>query len=85
MKKWIHFGLTSNDINDNAYRLIMKDSLKEIIVPEINNIVITLQTIAKKYIKLPMLARTHGQPAVPTTFGKEIAVFSSRIKKNLFC
>ncbi len=83
MKKWIHFGLTSNDINDNAYRLIMKDSLKEIIVPEINNIVITLQTIAKKYIKLPMLARTHGQPAVPTTFGKEIAVFSSRIKKEL--
>ncbi len=79
---WIHLGLTSNDINDNAYRLMIKDSLKGIIVPEINRLVITLQSIAKKYIKLPMLARTHGQPAVPTTFGKEIAVFSSRIKKE---
>ncbi|PIZ50224.1 adenylosuccinate lyase [Candidatus Woesebacteria bacterium CG_4_10_14_0_2_um_filter_39_14] len=80
---WIHFGLTSNDINDNVYRLMIKDALGEIIVPEINRLVITLQSIAKKYIKLPMLGRTHGQPAIPTTFGKEMAVFSTRIEKEL--
>lgn len=83
LENWIHFGLTSNDINDNAYRLMIKGTLGEIIIPEINNLVIILDSITKKYLKLPMLARTHGQAAVPTTFGKEIAVFSLRIKKEL--
>ncbi len=83
MKNWIHFGLTSYDINDNAYRLMIKAAGEEIIVPEINGLVIILESIARKYIKLPMLGRTHGQSAIPTTFGKEIAVFSSRIKKEL--
>jgi len=83
LANWIHFGLTSNDTNDNAYRLMIKGALGEIIVPEINGLVIILDSIAGKYIKLPMLARTHGQAAVPTTFGKEIAVFSSRLKKEL--
>lgn len=80
---WIHFGLTSNDINDNAYRLMIKDSLNEVILPEINNLIKILGSIVNKYIKLPILGRTHGQPAVPTTFGKEMAVFSTRIEKEL--
>lgn len=83
MVNWIHFGLTSYDINDNAYRLMIKDSLREVIVPEIEKLIMLPESIAKKYIKLPMLGRTHGQPAVPTTFGKEMAVFSTRIEKEL--
>lgn len=79
---WIHFGLTSYDINDNAYRLLLLRALKKIIIPEIKNILSILNSLSNKYSKLPMLARTHGQPAVPTTFGKELNVFASRISKE---
>jgi len=81
--QWIHFGLTSNDIVDNAYRLMIKNALSEILIPEIQNLLTILNTIAHKHAGLPMLGRTHGQPAVPTTFGKEMAVFSTRIEKEL--
>lgn len=79
---WIHFGLTSNDIIDNAYRILVKDSLDGVLIPKIGNLVSSLDKLARKHIALPILGRTHGQPAVPTTFGKEIAVFSARIKKE---
>ena len=80
---WIHFGLTSTDINDNAYRLMVLDAVKNVLIPEIADLVSSLKKLTTDYKRLPMLARTHGQPALPTTFGKEMAVFSERIEKEL--
>lgn len=80
---WIHFGLTSYDINDNAYRLMIKDSLHVVLLPQMRATVKFLNSISKQYMKLSMLGRTHGQPAVPTTFGKELQVFVSRLKKEI--
>lgn len=79
----LHFGLTSYDINDNAYRLMVKRALTKILIPNIKQVIDNLNEIGKKNIKLPILGRTHGQGAVPTTFGKEIAVFSVRLQKQL--
>ena len=81
--QWIHFGLTSNDIVDNSYRTLVLEALNKIIIPEIENLQHLIDGLAKTYLTLPMLGRTHGQPAVPTTFGKEMAVFSARISKEL--
>lgn len=83
LSQWIHFGLTSNDIVDNAYRTLILEALKKIIVPEVDDLQSSIDGLSKSYLKLPMLGRTHGQPAIPTTFGKEMAVFSTRIKKEL--
>ena len=81
--QWIHFGLTSNDIIDNLYRILILEALNKIIIPEIESLQLFINNLAKTYLKLPMLGRTHGQPAVPTTFGKEMFVFSTRIDKEL--
>lgn len=79
--EWVHFALTSEDTNNIAYALILSRSLEMVMIPEINKIIISLNEIAKKYKALPMLARTHGQSASPTTFGKEMKVFSVRLEK----
>lgn len=81
--QWVHFGLTSYDIVENSYRMSIKKALKKIIVPEITSLSSLINQIAKRYLNLPMLGRTHGQPAVPTTLGKELAVFSERLHKEL--
>jgi adenylosuccinate lyase len=81
--EWIHFGLTSYDINTPARGMMLGDALERVMLPEIDLIIKNLESISKKYKNLPMLARTHGQPASPTTFGKEMAVFAGRIKKQL--
>jgi adenylosuccinate lyase len=81
--EWVHFALTSEDTNNIAYALMISDSLEQVIVPEIRKIVKELRALASKHKALPMLARTHGQSASPTTFGKEMAVFVSRIEKIL--
>ncbi|MEK7471334.1 MAG: adenylosuccinate lyase [Patescibacteria group bacterium] len=81
--EWVHFALTSEDTNNLAYALILSDSLDQVIIPEINKIISELNGLAKKYKNLPMLARTHGQPASPTTFGKEMRVFGARIEKRV--
>jgi len=81
--QWLHFGLTSNDIVDNTYRILILEALKKVIIPEIEGLQSLIINLAKTFRKLPMLGRTHGQPAVPTTFGKEMAVFSTRIEKEL--
>ncbi len=78
--EWIHFGLTSEDVNNIAYSLMLRDALNKTILPEINSIVQTIELLSKKYARLPMLARTHGQSASPTTFGKEMKNFTSRLK-----
>lgn len=81
--EWVHFALTSEDTNNISYALILSDSLEKVMIPEINKIVFELNTLAKKYKDLPMLARTHGQPASPTTFGKEMKVFVARLEKQI--
>lgn len=81
--EWIHFGLTSEDTNNIAYALMLSDSLEQVMKPAISQIVKELNALAKKYKDLPMLARTHGQSASPTTFGKEMRVFTARIEKQL--
>lgn len=75
----VHFGLTSEDINNLSYSLMLKDSLLEIIFPSIKNILIKLIEVSEKFAYIPMLARTHGQAASPTTLGKEMAVFLNRL------
>lgn len=80
--EWVHFALTSEDTNNIAYALMLSDSLGQVLIPKIEKIISELNTLAKKYQNLPMLARTHGQPASPTTFGKEMRVFTERLKQH---
>ncbi|MCF7833938.1 MAG: adenylosuccinate lyase [Candidatus Pacebacteria bacterium] len=81
--EWIHFALTSEDTNNLAYSLLLSDSLDKVIKPKLEEVKKQLDLLAQKHKSLPMLARTHGQPASPTTFGKEIKVFSVRLEKKL--
>ncbi len=79
----IHFALTSEDINNNAYSLMVKEGFNQILFPRIIDIYDYLYELSRKYKDYPMLARTHGQPASPTTFGKEILVYVNRIKEEI--
>jgi len=81
--EWVHFATTSEDTNNIAYALMLSDSLDSVMIPEIKKIISELNALAKKYANLPMLARTHGQSASPTTFGKEMKVFVARLEKRL--
>lgn len=81
LHQWIHFGLTSEDVNNIAQALALKESRDKVLLPALDNLISSLLEFAKKYRALPMLAKTHGQPAVPTTLGKEIAVYISRLRK----
>ncbi|MEY7851603.1 adenylosuccinate lyase [Natrarchaeobius sp. A-rgal3] len=76
---WIHFGLTSEDVNNLAHRLLVRDAVDEVLLPALYDVQDALAEMAREYRDLPMLARTHGQPATPTTFGKEMAVYASRL------
>mgnify|MGYP001223628276 CR=1 FL=1 len=82
-KEFIHFGLTSQDINNTAIPLMIKNSISDIIVPSYKELSNKLRALSKKTKNIPMVARTHGQVATPTTFGKEIQVFEERIKNQL--
>jgi len=82
-KEFIHFGLTSQDINNTAIPLSIKDAFEEVYVPELNNLVQKLESLSNDWKAIPMLAKTHGQPASPTRLGKEIYVFSERIKQQI--
>lgn len=81
--EFIHFGLTSQDINNTSIPLSLKDALNNVYYPMLEEVVDTLKAYAKKWIDIPLLARTHGQPASPTTLGKEFYVFVERIKIQL--
>jgi len=81
LHQWIHFGLTSEDVNNIAQAVALKDSRNKTLLPALSDIISSLTEFAKKHRALPMLARTHGQPAVPTTLGKEIAVYLARLVK----
>jgi len=80
---WIHFGLTSEDVNNLAHRLLVKPAVEDVLVPELRAVRDRLGGFAHDYGDLPMLARTHGQPATPTTFGKEMAVYAARLGKAI--
>ncbi|MBP9839599.1 MAG: adenylosuccinate lyase [Candidatus Pacebacteria bacterium] len=81
--EWVHFATTSEDTNNIAYALMLSDSLEKVIIPEIKKISNSLDDLARRYSNLPMLSRTHGQSASPTTFGKEIKVFVARLEKRI--
>ena len=80
---WIHFGLTSEDVNNLAHRLLAKPAVEEVLVPSLREVRDDLVAMAREHRDVPMLARTHGQPATPTTFGKELAVFAARLGRAL--
>lgn len=75
----LHFAITSEDINNLAYRLMLRGGLNEVVWPSLIEVLTSLNSLSEKYLSLPMLARTHGQAAIPTTFGKELTVFSARL------
>lgn len=79
----IHFGLTSEDVNNLAYGIMLSKALNQEIIPSLQTVYLALVDLALKYKNLPMLSRTHGQPASPTTLGKEIAVFASRLERQI--
>ena len=82
-KEFIHFGLTSQDINNTSVPLSIKEALDEVFVPQVRELVALLDEYAETWAEVPMLAKTHGQPASPTRLGKEIRVFSYRLQKQL--
>jgi adenylosuccinate lyase len=78
-KEFIHFGLTSQDINNTAVPLSVKDYLSEIYIPSVKDIIKQIDDLSKSFKSIPMLAHTHGQPASPTNLGKELMVFIERL------
>ncbi len=81
--EFIHFGLTSQDINNTAIPLLLDEALEAEIIPQYREVYVKLQQLAERWKAIPMLARTHGQPASPTRLGKELMVFVERIEKQL--
>ena len=82
-KEFIHFGLTSQDINNTSVPLSLKEALEYIYYPQVEELIVQLETYAAEWQSIPMLAKTHGQPASPTRLGKEIRVFSYRLRRQL--
>ena len=82
-KEFIHFGLTSQDINNTSVPLSLKEAVLEQYLPQLESVVAKLQELATEWADIPLLARTHGQPASPTRMGKEIEVFIARINRQV--
>lgn len=82
-KEFIHFGLTSQDINNTATPLLLKESLYDVYYPQMEELIDQLQQYAEEWRNVPMLAKTHGQPASPTRLGKEIMVYAYRLTEQL--
>ena len=82
-KEFIHFGLTSQDINNTSVPLSVKEALADVFYPQVEELIAQLQTYADEWKDVPMLAKTHGQPASPTRLGKEIMVFVYRLTEQL--
>lgn len=83
VKEWVHFGLTSQDVNNTANPLLLKDALEGVYYPQLEKIIAMLWAQSEAWAAIPMLARTHGQPASPTTLGREWAVFAERLEGQL--
>ena len=84
ISEFFHFACTSEDINNLSYALMLKDARNEVIVPLFKKIIAAIQAMANKYQDIPMLARTHGQPASPTTMGKEMRNVVARLERQLY-
>lgn len=82
-KEFIHFGLTSQDINNTAIPLSTKEAYEKVYLPSLMNVVAKLKELSVEWANIPMLARTHGQPASPTRLGKEILVFVERLEEQM--
>ena len=82
-KEFIHFGLTSQDINNTATPMMWQEALQEVYIPELEKLIARLASLAAEWADIPMLARTHGQPASPTRLGKEVMVFAYRLTNQL--
>ncbi len=82
-KEFVHFGLTSQDINNTSVPLSVKDALAEVYCPAIEELIAQLREYAEEWCEVPMLAKTHGQPASPTRLGKEVMVFVYRLEEQL--
>ncbi len=82
-KEFIHFGLTSQDINNTSVPLSVKEALENVFYPQVEELTALLESYAEEWKDVPMLAKTHGQPASPTRLGKEVMVFAYRLKEQL--
>jgi adenylosuccinate lyase len=80
-KEFIHFGLTSYDINSPTVNMMLSGAMQDVVLPELDTLIVTMDSMSKSFAHIPMLAHTHGQPASPTKLGKEINVFVARLKK----
>lgn len=81
--EWLHFGRTSEDVNNIAYGLMLREAVRKVLLPTIAEVASRINDMAKRHAETPMLARTHGQPATPTTLGKELNVFSQRLMRQI--
>jgi adenylosuccinate lyase len=81
-REFVHFACTSEDINNLSYALMLKEARDDVLLPRLDVLIETLRTLAHQNAAAPMMSRTHGQPATPTTLGKEIANFAWRLKKQ---
>lgn len=81
-KEFVHFGLTSQDINNTSFPLMLKEGLDKVYLPALDEVITVLKGYAEEWADIPMLARTHGQPASPTRLGKEIMVFVYRLERQ---
>ncbi len=82
-KEYIHFGLTSQDVNNTSVPMSIRDAVQEVMIPQLKELVFTLDKMAFEYKDIPLLARTHGQPASPTRLGKELLVFVERLDRQI--
>ena len=86
LNKWsefVHFGLTSQDINNTAMPMAIRDSVQDVMLPLLTSLKDDIRTVVEEWAEVPMLARTHGQPATPTRLGKEMAVFAERLDEQM--
>ena len=83
IKEFVHFGLTSQDVNNTATPLLLKEAHENVLLPQLTLLLNRLESMSELWKDIPMLARTHGQPASPTRLGKEIRVFSERVRQQL--
>lgn len=81
-KEFVHFGLTSQDINNTSFPMMLREAIEAVYLPALDSVITTLEAYVEEWADVAMLARTHGQPASPTRLGKEIAVFVYRLKQQ---
>src|SRR5690606_25123187 len=83
ISEFVHFGLTSQDINNTSVPLSLKEGLREVILPALEKVIDEIRQFAEEWRDVAMLAKTHGQPASPTRLGKEMMVFVERLEKQV--